>query len=53
MLNSKDRTQVILEKSGLSLSKFATILGKDRRTLAKFIENDTVKELDTKSKEKI
>ncbi|ELH2375057.1 hypothetical protein RO520_001851, partial [Campylobacter coli] len=51
--NSKDRTQVILEKSGLSLSKFATILGKDRRTLAKFIENDTVKELDTKSKEKI
>ncbi|ENU2687969.1 hypothetical protein ACE4MO_000354 [Campylobacter coli] len=40
MLNSKDRTQVILEKSGLSLSKFATILGKDRRTLAKFIEND-------------
>lgn len=27
MLNSKDRTQVILEKSGLSLSKFATIVG--------------------------
>lgn len=53
MLTSKDRTQAILEKSGLSLSKFATILGKDRRTLAKFIENDTVKELDTKSKEKI
>lgn len=53
MLNSKEKIRAILNKSGLSLSKFASIIEKDRRTLANFIENKKEKELDDKSKEKI
>lgn len=53
MLSSQQKLFEIFKKSGLSLSKFANILGKDRRTLANWIENEHSKELDLKTKEKI
>ena len=53
MLNSQQKLLEIFKKSGLSLSKFANILGKDRRTLVNWIEKKQTKELDLKTKEKI
>lgn len=43
MLNAMERFIIIFEKSKLSMSKFATILGKDRRTLLSWIENSDKK----------
>ncbi len=45
MLGVMDRFIIIFEKSKLSMSKFATILGKDRRTLLTWIENRDKKTL--------
>ena len=45
MLSVMDRFIIIFEKSKLSMSKFATILGKDRRTLLTWIENKETKSL--------
>lgn len=53
MLNSQQKLLEIFKKSGLSLSKFASILGRDRRTIANWIEKKHSKELDTKTKERI
>ncbi|KGI55535.1 helix-turn-helix domain-containing protein [Campylobacter sp. MIT 97-5078] len=53
MLNHKERLKEIFNKSGLSLSKFATLLGKDRRTLASWLEKNEKKELDEGVKNKI
>ncbi len=53
MLNSQQKLLEIFKRSGLSLSKFANILGKDRRTLANWIEKKQNKEPDLKTKEKI
>jgi len=51
MLSSKEKLLAIFKKSGLSLSKFANLLGKDRRTVSKLLEQD--KELDLSFKLKI
>ncbi|MCW1359883.1 hypothetical protein [Campylobacter sp. CCS1377] len=53
MLSSLDKLSEIFKKSGLSMSKFATVLEKDRRTIANWLEKNTKKELDGKVKEKI
>ena len=53
MLNTREKMQEIFKKSALSLSKFAKILGKDRRTILSWLENKDKKELDKDSKEKI
>ena len=45
MLSAMDRLIIIFEKSKLSMSKFSTILGKDRRTLLSWIENKDTKSL--------
>lgn len=53
MLNTREKMQEIFKKSALSLSKFAKILGKDRRTILSWLENKDKRELDENSKEKI
>ena len=53
MLNTREKMQEIFKKSALSLSKFAKILGKDRRTILSWLENKDKKEPDKDSKEKI
>lgn len=53
MLNTREKMQEIFKRSSLSLSKFANILGKDRRTVVSWLENKDKRELDENSKEKI
>lgn len=53
MLNSKERLFEIFKKSGLSLSKFSFLLGRDRRTIANWLESDHKKELDDGIKSKV
>ena len=53
MLSTREKMQEIFKKSALSLSKFAKILGKDRRTILSWLENKDKKELDKESKQKI
>ncbi|WP_190317945.1 MULTISPECIES: hypothetical protein [unclassified Campylobacter] len=43
----------IFNKSGLSLSKFANLLGKDRRTIAAWFKKDYQKDIDSNTRAKI
>ncbi|MCX2682635.1 hypothetical protein OQH60_02115 [Campylobacter sp. MIT 21-1685] len=53
MFNSKERLLEIFKKSDLSMSKFANILQKDRRTVTKWLDDREEKELDFESKKRI
>lgn len=53
MLSSSEKLLEIFKKSGLSLSKFASLLSKDRRTITNWLKNGNKKEIDLGTKEKI
>lgn len=53
MLNSNDRLREIFKKSKFSLSKFANIIAKDRRTLAQWLKKDFSKGINLEVQEKL